>query len=110
MCPGILSPCPTWPNIFTIVQDRNKFSNREQSETNRNDGYAMCDYSSEYLRMCFRLYEDSPRPFLNIVRTLVNEARKVRINKTKREQFPKNRVYENISKYYMDNTDFFSTY
>ena len=31
-----------------IVIDRDKFSNREQSENNRNDGNAMCDYLSEY--------------------------------------------------------------
>ena len=35
------------------------FSNREQSETNRNDENAMFDYLAEYLRMCFRLYVDS---------------------------------------------------
>ena len=42
-----------------IGHDRDKFSNRKQSETNRNDENATCDYLSEYLRMCFRLYEDS---------------------------------------------------
>ena len=34
--------------FFPIVHDRDKFSNREQSETNGNDENAMCDYSSEY--------------------------------------------------------------
>ena len=62
-----LSPGPTWPNIFPIVHDRDKFSNREQSETNRNDENAMCDFLSQYLRMCFRLYEDSSRLFVNIL-------------------------------------------
>ena len=46
-----------------------------QSETNRNDGNAMCDYLSEYLRMCFRLYEDSSRPFLNILRTFCERSK-----------------------------------
>ena len=55
----VLSPSPTWPNIFPIVHDRDKFSDREQSETNRNDENAMCNL--------FRLYEDSSRPFLNIL-------------------------------------------
>ena len=41
--------------FFSIVYDQGKFSNRKQSETNRNDENAMCDYFSEYLRMCFRL-------------------------------------------------------
>ena len=27
-----LKPGPTWPNIFPIVHDRDKFSSREQSE------------------------------------------------------------------------------
>ena len=58
---------PTWPNIFPIVHDRDRFSNREQSGTNRSDENAMCD---EYLRMCFRINEDSSRPFVNILRTL----------------------------------------
>ena len=39
--------------FFSIVYDQGKFSNREQSETNRNDENAMCEYFSEYLRMCF---------------------------------------------------------
>ena len=38
---------------FPIVDGRDEFSNREQSETNRNDENAMCDYLSDYLRMCF---------------------------------------------------------
>ena len=54
------------PEFFPIVHKIDKFSNREQSETDQNDENRMCDYSSEYLRVCFRLYEDSPRPFLNI--------------------------------------------
>ena len=37
--------------LFTI---RDKFSNRDQSGTNRNDENAMCYYSSEKLGMCFR--------------------------------------------------------
>ena len=44
--------------LFPIVHDRDKFNNHEQSETNRNDDNAMCDYISECLRMYFRLYED----------------------------------------------------
>ena len=35
------SPSPTWQNIFPIVHDRDECSNREQSETNRNDENAM---------------------------------------------------------------------
>ena len=70
----VLSRGPTWPNIFPIFHDRDKFSNREQSETNRNDENAMCDYFSEYLRMFFRLYEDSSRPFLNILRTFCERS------------------------------------
>ena len=72
---GALSRSPTWPNIFPIVHDRDKFSNREQSETNRNDVNAMCDYLSEYLRMRFRLYEDSSRAFLNILPTLCERSK-----------------------------------
>ena len=60
------NPVPLDRIFFRIVHERDKFSNREQSETNRNDENATCDYLSEYLRMCFRLYEDSSRPFLNI--------------------------------------------
>ena len=33
--------------LFPIVHDRDKFNNHEQSETNRNDDNAMCDYISE---------------------------------------------------------------
>ena len=55
---------------FPIVHDRDKFSKHKQSETNRNDENATCDYLSEYLQMCFRLYEDSSRPFLIILRTI----------------------------------------
>ena len=57
----LLSPSPTWPNIF---------SDREQSKTNRNDENATYDYLSEYLQMCFQIYEDSSRLFLNILQTL----------------------------------------
>ena len=42
----------TWAHLatfFLIIQDRDKISNREQSETNRNDENAMCEYLSEYL-------------------------------------------------------------
>ena len=68
------SPSPIWPNIFPIVHDRDKLSNRKQSETNRNDENPMCNYLFEYLRMCFRLYEDSSRlsvseHFSHILRT-----------------------------------------
>ena len=45
--------------FFQIVYDREKFSNREQSETNQNNENAMWDCLSEYLPMCFRLYPDS---------------------------------------------------
>ena len=41
---------------FPIIHDRDKFSNREQSEPNRNDGNALCDYLYEYIRMGFQLY------------------------------------------------------
>ena len=61
--------------FFPIVDNRDKFRNREQSETNRNDKSAMCDYLSDYLRMCFRLYENSSRPFLNILQTLCKQNR-----------------------------------
>ena len=56
--------------FFPIVHDRDKFSNCEQSKSNRNDENAMCDYLSEYVRVCFRLYKDSSPQFLNILRTL----------------------------------------
>ena len=59
MLPRAFSPGPTWSVIVPIVNDRDKCSNRGQSQTNRNDENVMCDYLSEYLRMCFRLYEDS---------------------------------------------------
>ena len=59
-------PVPLGQTFFPIAHDGDKVSNREQSEINRNDENSMCDYLSEYLRMCFRLYEDSSRPFLNI--------------------------------------------
>ena len=39
-----LSTSPTWRIIFQIVHDRDKFSNREQAATNRNDENATCDY------------------------------------------------------------------
>ena len=58
-----------------IVRDRDKFNNREQSETNRKDENSMCDYSSEYLRMCFRLDEESSRPYLDILRTLCERSK-----------------------------------
>ena len=45
--------------FFPHVHDRGKFGNRKQSETNRIDEKATCDYLCEYLRMCFRLYGDS---------------------------------------------------
>ena len=70
-----LSPDPIWPNIFPIVHDRDKISNREQSKTNRNTESANCDYLSEFLRICFRLYKDSSRPFLNILRTLCERSK-----------------------------------
>ena len=86
------SPGPTSPNIFfPIVHDRDKFSNREQSETNRNDEIATYDYLSEYIRMCFQLHKDSSRPFLNILRTFCKRS------KTKWEQFPRNtQIVQNI--------------
>ena len=34
--------------FFPIVYNKDKFSNREQSGTNRNDENAMCDYLPEY--------------------------------------------------------------
>ena len=61
--------------FFPIVHDRDKFSNREQSERNWNDENAMCDYLSKYLRMCFLLYEDLSRPFLNILQTLCKRSK-----------------------------------
>ena len=68
------APVPLGRISFPIVHDRDKFSNREQSETNRNDENVMCDYLSEYLRKCFRLYEDSSRPFLGILRTFCERS------------------------------------
>ena len=53
------APVPLGRIFFPIVHDRDEFSNRKQSETNLIDEKAMCDYLSEYLRMCFRLYGDS---------------------------------------------------
>ena len=70
------SPGPTWPNIFSDFHDRDQISNREQYKTNRNAENAMYDYSSEYLRICFQLYEDSSRPSLNILRTLCERSKK----------------------------------
>ena len=62
---------------FPIVHDRDKFSNREQSETNRNDENAICDYISEYLRTCLRLHDDSSRQCLNVLRTFCERCKKV---------------------------------
>ena len=77
--------------VFAIVHDRDKFINREQSETNQNDEIATYDYLSEYIRMCFRLHKDSSRPFLNILRTFCERS------KTKWEQFPRNtQIVQNI--------------
>ena len=45
--------------FFPLVHDRGKFGKCKQCETNRIDEKAMCDYLSEYLRMCFRLFGDS---------------------------------------------------
>ena len=58
-----------------MVHDRDICSNREHSETNRNDVNATCDYLFEYLRMYFRLYEDLSRPFRNILQTLCERIR-----------------------------------
>ena len=60
--------------IFRLFTIRDKFGYRKQSETNRNDENALCDYSSEYLRVCFRLYEDSSRPSLNILQTFCERS------------------------------------
>ena len=46
------APVPLGRIYFPIVDDRDEFSNREQSETNRNDENAMCYSFTEYLRMC----------------------------------------------------------
>ena len=62
---------PTWPNIFPIVHDRDKFSNLKPIGMTKK---ATCYYLSEYLRMCFRLYEHSSRPFLNILQTLCERS------------------------------------
>ena len=72
---GFLSPVPHGRIFVPIVHDRDKFSNRKQSETNRIDENAMCDYISEYLRMSFCLYEDSSRPFLDIVQTFCERSK-----------------------------------
>ena len=69
------APVPLGRIIFSRSFTIEKFSNREQSETNRNDENAMCDFLSEYLRMCCRLYEDSLRPFLDIFRTLFERSK-----------------------------------
>ena len=55
------APVPLGRIFFPIVHDRDKFNNREQSETNRNYENAICDYLSDHLRMCSRLYEDHDR-------------------------------------------------
>ena len=72
---AVKAPVPLGRIFFLVVRDRDKFSNREHSETNRNNENVMCDYLSEYLRMCFRLYKDSSRPFLNILRTLKERSK-----------------------------------
>ena len=53
-------------NFFPDCLDRDKFSNRKQSETDCDDKTPMCDCLSEYLQMCFRWYKDSSCPFPNI--------------------------------------------
>ena len=92
--------------FLPIVHDRDKFSNREQSETNRNDENAMCDYLSEYIRMCFRLYEDPPRLSLTILQTLCKQSKIAGIYQDKMRTVSEK--YANISKYYMDDTVIFS--
>ena len=76
--------------FFPIVHDRDKFSNCKQSETNRSDENAMCDYFSEYLQMCIRLHDNSSRPFPYVLWTFCERSRWLRINKKKWEQFPRN--------------------
>ena len=56
--------------------------------------------------MCFRLYEDSSRPFLNILRTFCERSKKAEDNLDKLRTF--NEKYVNTSKYNMDDADFFS--
>ena len=69
-------------HLVLTIQACDKLQRRTQlaeyfvrSETNRNNENAMCDYLSEYLRMCFRLYEDISRPFLNILRTFCERSK-----------------------------------
>ena len=66
-----LIPGPTWSKKIWSLMIRVKFSDRGQTETDRNDENAMCDYFSEFFRMHFRLglYKGSSRSFLNILRT-----------------------------------------
>ena len=71
----VFSPGLTYKYSFPIVHDKDKFSKREHSESNRNDENSMCDYLSYYSRMCFRLYGDSSRPFLDILLTLCGRSK-----------------------------------
>ena len=56
--------------------------------------------------MCFQLYQDSSRPFLNILQTLCERSKIAEDLDKKRTVSEK---YANSSKYYMDDTDLFST-
>ena len=58
--------------------------------------------------MCFRLYEDLSRPFLNNnLRTL---CQRIKIAEDKLDKMRTvSEKYANSYKYYMDDTDFFST-
>ena len=61
------APVPLGRIFFPIVYDIDKFSNRENNlkpigMMTKHHG-ALGDYLFEYLRICFRLYEDSSRPF-----------------------------------------------
>ena len=74
-CISTKAPVPLCRICFPNVHDIHESCNREQSETNRNDGNEMCDYLSECLQMCFRLFEYSSGPFLNILRTLCEQIK-----------------------------------
>ena len=57
--------------------------------------------------MCFRFYEDTSRPFLDILRILCERSKIAEDFQDKMRTVSEK--YANNSKYYMDDTDYFST-
>ena len=57
--------------------------------------------------MCFRLHEDSSRPFLNILWTFCEQSKIAEDRYDKMRRVSKK--YANSSKYNINDTDFFST-